>query len=62
MGVISRENEITLKSLPPKIFKALFVDWDTLILKVRPSLVQKVRIVDGNGEAGTVKVLDFGEG
>ncbi|KAK4374479.1 hypothetical protein RND71_005156 [Anisodus tanguticus] len=62
MGVITYETK-TLSSIPPaKLFKALVLDADTLIPKILPQAIKNVEILHGDGGAGTIKLITFGEG
>ncbi|KAE9455176.1 hypothetical protein C3L33_12941, partial [Rhododendron williamsianum] len=62
MGVITHDLE-TPSSIPPaRLFKAFVLDADTLIPKIIPQAIKSVEILEGDGGAGTVKLITFGEG
>ncbi|KAJ9699693.1 hypothetical protein PVL29_005523 [Vitis rotundifolia] len=62
MGVITYENEITSSIPPTKMFKAFVLDGDKLIPKILPQAIKCVEIIEGDGGAGTIKKVTFGEG
>ncbi|CAK9145618.1 unnamed protein product [Ilex paraguariensis] len=62
MGVITYDMEVTSSISPAKMFKAFVLDGDTLIPKVLPQAIKSVEIIEGDGGAGTIKVITFGEG
>ncbi|KAK4483292.1 hypothetical protein RD792_010477 [Penstemon davidsonii] len=62
MGVITYEQEISSSIPPSKMFKAFILDADNLIPKILPQAVKSVEILEGDGGAGTVKLVTFGEG
>ncbi|KAJ9699689.1 hypothetical protein PVL29_005519 [Vitis rotundifolia] len=62
MGVITYENEITSSIPPAKMFKAFVLDGDKLIPKILPQAIKCVEIIEGDGGAGTIKKVTFGEG
>lgn len=62
MGVITYETT-TISSIPPaKLFKASVLDADILIPKVLPQAIKNVEILHGDGGAGTIKLITFGDG
>ena len=62
MGVITYENEITSSIPPAKMFKAFVLDVDKLIPKILPQTIKCVEIIEGDGGAGIIKKVAFGEG
>lgn len=44
------------------MFKAAVLDADTLIPKILPQAIKSVEILEGDGGAGTIKLITFGEG
>ncbi|MBA0738037.1 hypothetical protein Gogos_011452 [Gossypium gossypioides] len=47
---------------PAKMFKACILDGDTLIPQILPQAFKSVEYIEGNGEAGSIKKVTFGEG
>ncbi|XP_057772341.1 major allergen Pru ar 1-like [Salvia miltiorrhiza] len=62
MGVITYDVETPSPIPAGKLFKALVIDSDTLIPKILPQAIKNVEILEGDGGAGTVKIIHFGEG
>ncbi|KAH7513416.1 major strawberry allergen Fra a 1.05 [Ziziphus jujuba] len=62
MGVITYESEFTSTIAPARLFKAFVLDADNLIPKVAPNAVKSVEIIEGDGGAGSIKKVHFGEG
>jgi len=62
MGVITYDMEVPSSIPAAKMYKAFIIDGDTLIPKILPQAIQKVEILEGDGGAGTVKQITFGEG
>ncbi|XP_058212565.1 major allergen Pru ar 1-like isoform X1 [Rhododendron vialii] len=62
MGVITYDMEVSSSIPPAKMFKAFVLDADTLIPKIIPQAIKSVEILEGDGGAGTVKLITFGEG
>jgi len=62
MGVISFDHDIASPVPAAKLFKALVIDADTLVPKILPQAIKCVEIVEGDGGAGTIKLITFGEG
>ncbi|GFZ13935.1 hypothetical protein Acr_24g0001250 [Actinidia rufa] len=62
MGVITYDMEIPSSIPPAKMFKAFVLDGDTLIPKILPQAIKNVEILEGDGGAGTIKHITFGEG
>ena len=62
MGVITYDMEVTSSIPPAKMFQAFVLDADTLIPKVLPQAFKSVEILEGDGGAGTTKLITFGEG
>ncbi|KAB1213911.1 Major allergen Mal d 1 [Morella rubra] len=62
MGCFTYETESTSVIPPAKLFKAFILDGDNLIPKVAPQAIQKAEIIEGDGGAGTIKKITFGEG
>ncbi|KAK7363526.1 hypothetical protein VNO77_05672 [Canavalia gladiata] len=60
MGVFTFENESISTVPPPKLYKALVTDADTLIPKAVDA-IKSVETVEGNGGPGTIKKLTFVE-
>ncbi|KAA8518140.1 hypothetical protein F0562_015614 [Nyssa sinensis] len=62
MGVITYDMEITSPIPPTKMFKVFVLDFDNLIPKILPQAIKSVEIIHGDGGAGTIKLITFGEG
>ncbi|BBG93136.1 MLP-like protein 423 [Prunus dulcis] len=62
MGVFTYTDESTSVIPPPRLFKALVLEADTLIPKIAPQSVKSAEIVEGDGGVGTIKKISFGEG
>nr|P93105.2 RecName: Full=Probable intracellular pathogenesis-related protein T1 [Catharanthus roseus] len=62
MGVISYDMEIKSSLSAAKLFKAFVLDVGTLINKALPNVIKSVEILQGDGGAGTIKLVHFGEG
>ncbi|MGI4297465.1 pathogenesis-related BetVI family protein [Klebsiella pneumoniae] len=62
MGVITYDMEIPSSIPPAKMFKVFVLDGDTLIPKILPQAIKSVEILEGDGGAGTIKHITFGEG
>ncbi|GAA0139589.1 LEDI-1 protein [Lithospermum erythrorhizon] len=54
-------NDVFTSTVPaPKLFKAWFIDCDTLLPKIAPEHVKKID-VEGNGGPGSIKCIHFGD-
>ncbi|MBA0797735.1 hypothetical protein Gohar_008403 [Gossypium harknessii] len=62
MGVFTYESKIVTAIPPAKMFKACILDGDTLIPQILPQAFKSVEYIEGNGEAGSIKKVTFGEG
>ena len=62
MGVITHDLEVPSTIPPSKMFKGLILNGDILIPKVQPLVIKSVEILEGDGGAGTIKLVTFGEG
>ncbi|KAI4334911.1 hypothetical protein L6164_013613 [Bauhinia variegata] len=62
MGVFTFSYESTSSIPPARLFKALVLDADNLIPKVAPQAIESTQIVEGDGGAGTIKKVTFGQG
>ena len=62
MGAITYDIEIPSSISAAKIFKAVVLDVDTLVPKIMPQAIKNVEILEGDGGAGTIKLIHFGEG
>ena len=54
--------EISSKIPPARMFKAFVLDADTVIPKILPQAIKSVEVLEGDGGAGTIKLITFGEG
>nr|GMD65621.1 pathogenesis-related protein STH-2-like [Ipomoea batatas] len=62
MGVTTFTHEVTSSVAAPRMFKALYVDSDSLLPKVMPQVIKSIEIVHGDGGAGTIKKMNYLEG
>ncbi|CAI9118848.1 OLC1v1020475C1 [Oldenlandia corymbosa var. corymbosa] len=62
MGAFTHDHEVTSSIPPARLFNAFIVNGDTLIPQVLPQAIKSVEILQGDGGAGTIKVVSFGEG
>ncbi|KAG5555176.1 hypothetical protein RHGRI_012645 [Rhododendron griersonianum] len=62
MAPISYDREVTSSIPPAKLFKAFVIDSDTLVPKVLPQAIKSVETLQGDGGAGTIKLITFIEG
>ncbi|KAM1304317.1 hypothetical protein ACFX15_021288 [Malus domestica] len=61
MGVFTYESESTSVIPPARLFNATALDGDKLIAKLAPQAVKSVEILEGDGGAGTIMKISFGE-
>lgn len=61
MGVVTCDVEITSSVPAARMFEAIVLDSDNLIPKIMPRVIESVEILEGNGGAGTIKLVNFGE-
>lgn len=62
MGVFTFTDEYTSSIPPARLFKALIVDSHNLIPKLMPLAVKSIEIIEGDGGAGSIRQINFGEG
>ncbi|XP_058212567.1 major strawberry allergen Fra a 1-2-like [Rhododendron vialii] len=62
MGVITYDMEVPCSIPPARVFKASVLDADTLIPKIMPQAMKSVETLEGDGGAGTIKLITLGEG
>ncbi|KAG5555190.1 hypothetical protein RHGRI_012659 [Rhododendron griersonianum] len=62
MGAITYDMEVSSSIPPSKMFKAFVLDADTLIPKILPHAIKSVETLEGDGGAGTIKLITLGEG
>lgn len=62
MGVVSYEYKVVSSIPPARLFKSFILDSDNLIPKVVPGAFKSIETLHGDGGAGTIKVITFGEG
>ncbi|KAK4786682.1 hypothetical protein SAY86_010515 [Trapa natans] len=60
MGVVTYSMEVCTSIPPARMFKAFVLD-DNLIPTVLPQAIKRVEIVEGDGGAGTIKLVHFGD-
>lgn len=61
MGVVNYEYEQASTLPPAKLFKASILDSDNLIPKVIPGAFKSFEILHGDGGAGSIKLITFGD-
>ncbi|KAL2530271.1 MLP-like protein [Forsythia ovata] len=62
MGAVTYDMEINSSIPADKLYKAFVLDSDNLIPKILPQAIKSVEILEGDGGAGTIKLIHFGEG
>ncbi|XP_055813787.1 pathogenesis-related protein STH-2-like [Solanum dulcamara] len=62
MGVNTYTHESTTTIAPTRLFKALVLDFDSLIPKLLSHDVKNIETVEGDGGAGSIKQMNFVEG
>ncbi|GAA0185339.1 pathogenesis-related protein [Lithospermum erythrorhizon] len=61
MGVLEFKDTLTSQVPAAKLFKAWFVDINTLLPMVAPDQVKSVDLIEGNGGPGSIKQVNFTE-
>ncbi|KAD4888259.1 hypothetical protein E3N88_20332 [Mikania micrantha] len=61
MSTITVEVEVRSQFPADKVFKA-FSDFDIIAPKVNPHVFKSIETVEGNGDVGTIKIFNFGDG
>ncbi|ESR32704.1 hypothetical protein CICLE_v10006105mg [Citrus x clementina] len=61
MGVIRVEKEVPSAVAPSRLFKALN-DTHNFLPKIAPQTIKSIDILQGDGGAGTIKLLNFADG
>ena len=61
MAVVTVELEVTSSLPAPKLFK-VYNDFDTIAPKVEPETYKSVSTIQGDGGAGTIKSITYGDG
>lgn len=61
MGVVTYSMDVCTSISPARMFKAFVLD-DNLIPSVIPQAIKSVETVEGDGGAGTIKLVHFGDG
>ncbi|XP_016513152.2 pathogenesis-related protein STH-2 [Nicotiana tabacum] len=62
MGVTTYTHEASTTVAPTRLFKALVLDSENLVPKLMPQVVKNIEIVVGDGDAGSIKKMNFVEG
>ncbi|KAI3690987.1 hypothetical protein L2E82_49200 [Cichorium intybus] len=62
MGVTTYDMEIETAVPAAKLYQSFILDGDTLVPKVAPQAMKSIEILEGDGGAGTIKLITFGEG
>lgn len=55
MAVLTLANEATSVVAAPRMFKALILDMDNLLLKIMPDVFKSIETLQGDGGPGTVR-------
>uniref|UniRef100_A0A7N0UK26 Bet v I/Major latex protein domain-containing protein n=1 Tax=Kalanchoe fedtschenkoi TaxID=63787 RepID=A0A7N0UK26_KALFE len=55
MAVLTFANEATSAVAAPRMFKALLLDMDNLLLKIMPDIFKSIETLQGDGGPGTVR-------
>jgi hypothetical protein len=61
MGVITYDMDVPCSVSAEKLFKAFILEGDSLIPKILPQAIKSIEILEGDGGAGSIKLLTFGE-
>lgn len=61
MGVVNFDYEVATTIPPSRLFKAFLLDGDNLIPKVIPGAFKSFETLQGDGGAGTIKLITFGD-
>ncbi|KAL5541890.1 hypothetical protein UlMin_009600 [Ulmus minor] len=62
MGILTYTDEYTSPIPPARLFKALVLDAHILIPKIMPQAIKSFEVVQGDGKAGSIKLMTFPEG
>ncbi|XP_073309170.1 major allergen Pru ar 1-like [Primulina huaijiensis] len=62
MGLITYEDEVICSIPPAKLFKAIVLHGDNLVPKILPEEFKSIKIIEGDGGVGSIKLVTFGEG
>ncbi|KAK6146011.1 hypothetical protein DH2020_019880 [Rehmannia glutinosa] len=62
MAITTFTDEYTSPILPSRIYKASIVNSHNLIPKLMPQAIKSVKIINGDGGAGSVKQINFAQG
>ena len=62
MGPLTFTDESSSPLPPARAFKALILHGDNLIPKIMPQAFKSIKILEGNGGAGTIKKINFAAG
>ncbi|EEF43035.1 major allergen Pru ar 1 [Ricinus communis] len=61
MGVVTYEMEVATTIPAAKMFKAFVLEGNTLIARILPQAIKSIDILEGDGGAGTIKQINFGD-
>nr|GFB70401.1 root allergen protein-like [Tanacetum cinerariifolium] len=61
MSTATIQIEIPLVHPAEKVFKAIS-DFDTIAPKFHPEVFKSIKIIEGNGDVGTIREFTFGDG
>ena len=62
MGVVKINQTFKTKVTPSRMFKALILDSHNLCPKLMFSSIKSIELLEGTGEAGSIKQMNFTEG
>ncbi|KAI4338323.1 hypothetical protein L6164_016663 [Bauhinia variegata] len=62
MGVYTDITEYSSPISPVRLFKALAIDSHNLVPKLLPHAVKNMEYIQGNGEHGSIRQINFAEG
>lgn len=62
MGVAIFNEEYTSPISPQRIFKASILDSHNLIPSLMPQAIKSIEFIQGTGEAGSIKQINFAQG
>ncbi|XP_027339330.1 pathogenesis-related protein STH-2-like [Abrus precatorius] len=61
MGVSTYTHDYSSPVAPSRMFKALITDSRTLLPKLLPQFIKEVKVIQGDGEAGSIEQVNFAE-
>ncbi|TKY72553.1 Pathogenesis-related protein STH-2 [Spatholobus suberectus] len=61
MGATTFTHDYSSPVAPSRMFKALITDSRTLLPKLLPQFIKEVKVIQGDGEAGSIEQVNFAE-